>query len=209
MLDFPTRSDRLGLGYLQRYDKHGVWHPGVDFNFGDAPNADLGQTIAAPTYGIVKYISPKGYNGGLGEYLVLFHPYHAVWSRYLHLQDIFVSVGQSVARGLPIALLGDSGTTTAHLHFEALNDKGHTFIKNWERPYGRYPVGLPKNTVASMFIDPIKWIEENDHPTIAAQVTLEKRLAQMKKALARSNGARAIRLQRAIVRLMEMIGSVK
>lgn len=165
MLLYPTRldSNRTGNGYLTYYAQHRVFHPGVDFNWGPSANADRGQPVFSPTWGIVEFVSPVGTNGGLGNYLVIDHPGLGVWTRYLHLDRIVVRRGDRIAPGQPIGMLGDSGTTSSHLHFEVLNQIGLDFIRRWHRPYGRYPVGLRKDEVASMFLDPIRWIEQSEH----------------------------------------------
>lgn len=159
----PTRTDRVGLKYLQYYKPHNVYHPGIDFNFGIG-NQDEGQSVVAPTWAIVEYVSPNGYNGGLGNYVVLRHPTHGVWTRFLHLEKVFCKAGEKLAPEQLFALLGDTGTTSAHLHFEVLNQKGLDFIRDYYRPYGRYPTGLSRNRVAEMFLDPAKWLRESEHP---------------------------------------------
>jgi len=165
MLLYPTRfqTARTGNKFLDYYAPHDVFHPGVDFNWGLTRNADKGQPIFAPTWGIVEYVSPVGTNGGLGNYLVIKHPGLAVWTRYLHMDSITVNAGGRVAPGQTIGFLGDTGTVSAHLHMEVLNYKGLAFIRDARRPYGGYPVGVAKDEVAAMFVDPMKFIGENDH----------------------------------------------
>jgi murein DD-endopeptidase MepM/ murein hydrolase activator NlpD len=157
----PTRTDRVGLKFLEYYKPHAVWHPGTDFNWGPLPNSDKGQPVTSPASGVVAYASPKGTNGGLGNYCVVYHPKLAVWTRYLHLDAIAVRPAQIVSQGQLLGHLGNSGPSTAHLHFEVVNAKGFEWVKNWHRPYGRYPSGLGKKEVASMWIDPVKWLKEN------------------------------------------------
>ena len=168
----PTRTDQTGLVFLQYYAGHKVYHPGIDFNWGPLRNSDLGQPVVAPASGSIVYVSPRGTNGGLGNYVVLYHPAFRAWTRYLHLEEVAVRAGQQVKQGQMLGLLGDEGTTSAHLHFEVLNEKGFNWIRDWRRPYGRYPEGLPKAAVASMWLDPVRWLRENTErspePTSAA-----------------------------------------
>jgi murein DD-endopeptidase MepM/ murein hydrolase activator NlpD len=200
MIDHPTRWDRFGLKYLQYWKPHDVFHCGVDYNWGIG-NQDLGQPVWTPTYGVVEYVSPYGHNGGLGNYVVVYHPWHAVWTRYLHLDRMDCSIGQILERKGAIGTLGKTGSSYAHLHFEVLNHEGHQFIKHWNRPYGRYPSGLSKSKVASMFLDPITWIETNDHPK-----SPEEMLAQAQRAIRTAKGARLRRLHRRIDRLLHQLG---
>lgn len=158
----PTRFDAFGNKFLDYYAPHDVYHPGVDYNYGKPANADLGQEIVACADGFVVYVSPPGDNGGLGQYLVMSHPDYGasgVWTRHLHLQAVLVSAGQFVKEGERIALLGDSGTATAHDHFEVMNERGLAFIRDYKVPYGRYPSGLSRAAVASMWLDPVRWVE--------------------------------------------------
>lgn len=60
----------------------------------------------------------SGYSPTAGHYLVLRHG-HQYITRYFHLQQRLVAVGQRVKRGERIALSGNSGRSTGpHLHFE-------------------------------------------------------------------------------------------
>ncbi len=85
------------------------FHSGVDLT---APHGTLvkagdgGQVIQA------------GYSGGYGYTILLYHG-GGFASRYAHLSSIRTTVGQFVARGQVIGLVGSTGWTTGpHLHFE-------------------------------------------------------------------------------------------
>lgn len=187
MLLYPTRFDpkKFGNTFLAYYAPHKVYHPGTDFNWGPSPNSDRGQDVVAPASGVVVYVSPRGTNGGLGNYLVIHHPQFGVWTRYLHLEEVLVGIGQHVGQGDRIALLGDTGTVSAHLHLEVLNEKGLAFVRDWTRPYGRYPLSLSKSAVKAMFLDPIKWIESNTEAVASVVTDVQKRAEQRKQQRAR------------------------
>lgn len=56
--------------------------------------------------------------GGFGRYVAIFHDNGHV-TIYAHLHDVFVTVGQQVARGEVIGTVGSTGNSTGpHLHFE-------------------------------------------------------------------------------------------
>ena len=165
MLEFPTRHEakRFGLRYLQYFPRQNVFHPGVDYNYG-VGDQDKGQEVLSPTWGVVEYVSERGTNGGLGNYIVIRHPHNGpAWTRYLHLDSTEVLQGQTVAPGQLIGRLGDSGTDNAHLHFEVLTQKGIDWIKGHYRPYGKYPIGVKKKTVSELWMDPMEWIETQNH----------------------------------------------
>src|SRR4051794_7155238 len=184
MLPDPTRYDHIGNAYLTYYAPHKVFHPGVDLNWGSTANADYGQDVISPDWGIVVYVSPVGTNGGLGNYLVIQHPHEGVWTRYLHLEEILVRVGDKVAPYQVIAKLGESGTDSPHLHFEVMNERGFTFVRDWVRPYGRYPSGLSKQAVAGMWLDPLAWLRDTKLPVPPpANTDLQQKLAQAQNAL--------------------------
>lgn len=203
MLQYPTKFDpkRYGNTYLQFYSIHDVFHPGADFNYGFG-NDDKGQNVCAPTWGYVEYVSPIGFNGGLGNYIVLYHPHNGAWTRYLHLDQTFVRIGQKVAPGEVIGLLGATGTTSAHLHFEVLTYEGLCWIRDYYRPYGRYPEGMQKKEVASLWKDPILWLETEKH---YIGPSIQTRLEQAQNALRWASDLRRNMLLRLINRLTALL----
>ncbi len=90
------------LGYMR-------FHSGLDLA---APNGTL---IKSADGGEVIY---AGYDGGYGYSIMVYHGGgFATW--YAHCSRILVSVGQAVARGQVIGLVGSTGLATGpHLHFE-------------------------------------------------------------------------------------------
>jgi murein DD-endopeptidase MepM/ murein hydrolase activator NlpD len=85
------------------------FHNGVDFG------AEYGTIIRAADNGVV--IS-AGSTGGYGEAVIIDHG-NDLTSLYGHASQLYVTVGQSVQKGQPIAAVGSTGFSTGpHLHFE-------------------------------------------------------------------------------------------
>lgn len=98
------------------------------FGYRDSPTAGAstdhkGVDIGAPYYSDVYAaqsgtVIQAGWNGGYGYCVTIAHA-HGVATLYAHLDDYFVSVGQSVSRGQVIADCGSTGISTGpHIHFE-------------------------------------------------------------------------------------------
>ncbi len=99
--DFGTRIDP--------YTAERKMHQGMDIA---TPH---GQPIQAPSDGTVVFI---GTDGGYGKVLVVDHGY-GVKTRYGHLADVHVRLGERVKRGDKIAAVGNTGRSTGpHLHYE-------------------------------------------------------------------------------------------
>ena len=89
----------------------GHGHMGVDF---DAP---VGTSVVAAASGRVVEIT-HGWAGGFGN-SILIDIGGGVTTRYAHLSQTQVSIGQVVSQGNQIALSGNTGNSTGpHLHFE-------------------------------------------------------------------------------------------
>ncbi len=90
------------LGY-QRF------HSGVDFG------ADYGSTIRSSDRGLVIF---AGWYGGYGNAVIIDHG-NNITTLYGHTSELYVSEGQAIERGQPIAAVGSTGLSTGpHLHFE-------------------------------------------------------------------------------------------
>ncbi|OLE67077.1 MAG: hypothetical protein AUG09_04315 [Acidobacteria bacterium 13_1_20CM_2_68_7] len=104
----------LGNGYGWRRDPFtGMrdFHQGLDLV------APLGTKVVAPADGIVTKIGPSG---GFGNSVFISHGYGII-TRYGHLANYNVKVGQRVKRGDVIATVGSTGRSTGpHLHYELL-----------------------------------------------------------------------------------------
>jgi murein DD-endopeptidase MepM/ murein hydrolase activator NlpD len=99
--DFGTRIDP--------YTAERKMHQGLDIA------TPVGQPVYAPSDGTVVFV---GTEGGYGKVLVVDHGY-GVKTRYGHLSEILVHLGDRVGRGDKVALVGNTGRSTGpHLHYE-------------------------------------------------------------------------------------------
>jgi murein DD-endopeptidase MepM/ murein hydrolase activator NlpD len=88
-------------------------HSGLDFR---ASTGDPVKVTAAGT------VTQAGWNGGYGKLVEVDHG-NGLATRYGHLSDIGVSVGQSVRSGQTIGRVGSTGRSTGpHLHYETRID---------------------------------------------------------------------------------------
>jgi murein DD-endopeptidase MepM/ murein hydrolase activator NlpD len=91
------------------YTAEHMMHPGIDIA------TPTGQAVFAPSDGTVVFL---GTEGGYGKVLVIDHGY-GVKTRYGHLSEIFVKLGERVKRGARVAAVGNTGRSTGpHLHYE-------------------------------------------------------------------------------------------
>ncbi|HEY0427395.1 MAG TPA: M23 family metallopeptidase [Pyrinomonadaceae bacterium] len=91
------------------------FHPGMDID------GERGDTVTAPANGTV---IKAGWTGGYGNMIEIDHG-NGLTTRYGHLSEIEVQVGDTITRGQLIGLIGTTGRSTGpHLHYELrLNDK--------------------------------------------------------------------------------------
>jgi hypothetical protein len=88
-----------------------AFHRGVDFA------GPAGSQVVAVASGVVTYTKERF---GYGKTVEINHGNGYV-TRYAHNQRVLVSVGATVQKGQPIALIGSTGRSTGpHLHFEVL-----------------------------------------------------------------------------------------
>jgi LysM repeat protein len=99
--------------------------PATGFNWGrihgrngvDVANS-CGTSVFSAADGTVTVADGDGWNGGFGKYIKISHP-NGTETLYAHSSKLLVSVGQVVARGQQIMLMGTTGRSTGcHLHFE-------------------------------------------------------------------------------------------
>jgi murein DD-endopeptidase MepM/ murein hydrolase activator NlpD len=89
------------------------FHGGMDFG------AEEGSMIRAAYTGTV--IMADWY-GGYGNTVILDHG-NGITTLYGHTEGVYVTEGQVVEKGEPIALVGSTGLSTGpHLHFEVRQD---------------------------------------------------------------------------------------
>jgi len=110
-----------------------VVHSGIDIP------GDIGTPIMATGDGKVIYAGQGVYRGGneihddpYGKAIVIEHSFRyqgeALFTLYAHLDEIQVSVGDTVKSGQQIGLMGKTGKTTGpHLHFEVRVGKNEYF----------------------------------------------------------------------------------
>lgn len=105
-LAWPTNGGYVSshVGY-----RWGQFHKGIDIaRAGD-------RTIKAADNGVVV---SAGWDGGYGNKIVIDHR-NGIRTVYAHLASINVHVGQTVAKGTKIGVMGSTGNSTGvHLHFE-------------------------------------------------------------------------------------------
>lgn len=111
----------VSTGYISSYfgeradpfDGREAFHKGVDFA------GTLGADVVAVAAGVVTW---AGERSGYGRLVEINHG-DGYATRYAHNERTLVSVGQTVKRGEPIALMGSTGHSTGpHVHFEVLHN---------------------------------------------------------------------------------------
>lgn len=113
---FGWRSDPM------RKHSRKSFHEGIDFS------ADIGTSIKSVADGIVSWSGPKDQ---YGNFIEIDHGNGYV-TRYGHIHELFVKVGQRVSKGQQIASVGMTGRSTGpHLHFEVQKDGKHLDPKNF------------------------------------------------------------------------------
>ena len=102
-----------GFGY--RTDPFGG---GTTFHAGQDIAAPTGTPIVAATAGTVAIVETPDQSGGYGNYTCIDRG-AGFATCYAHQSVVFVHVGQVVAQGQLIGLVGSTGASTGpHLHFE-------------------------------------------------------------------------------------------
>lgn len=112
---WPTQSPVITTSY-----KSG--HPGLDIAF---VSGDHTTAIVAVAAGKV-VLAQGGWNGGYGNTILVDHG-NGLRTRYAHMRELYVKVGDSVVTGETIGWMGKTGNvrgrTGLHLHFEVLQGK--------------------------------------------------------------------------------------
>jgi hypothetical protein len=112
----PVSSGYISSYFGERadpFDGREAFHKGVDFA------GNLGSDVVAVAAGVVTW---AGERSGYGKLIEINHG-DGYSTRYAHNQRALVSVGETVKRGEPIALMGSTGHSTGpHVHFEVLRN---------------------------------------------------------------------------------------
>ena len=91
-----------------------VAHEGIDLG------CDRGTPVYATGDATVELAEGAGYNGGYGHQVLLNHEF-GYKTRYAHLSDVLVKLGDKVKRGQIIARTGNTGRSSGpHLHYEVI-----------------------------------------------------------------------------------------
>ena len=114
----PASLDFISSGFGYRADpftRAGSFHPGLDFR------GPKGSPIYAAARGIISF---AGQRSGYGNCVEIDHG-NGLVTRYAHMSAFRSHIGQPVAPGQIIGLIGSTGRSTGpHLHFEVrINDR--------------------------------------------------------------------------------------
>lgn len=153
--DYDFVGARNGYVFLDWSREGGAYHPAIDINLklGDG-GLDKDKPVYTSANGTVQYAQNTG--GPYGNLILIGHTLPdgtQVCSAYAHLNQIFVSKGQSVSISSsdPIGTIGDSGTGSPHLHWEIRTVCGDE--KTW-------PSGLSPEQVSQRYVDPKKFVDD-------------------------------------------------
>ncbi len=134
-----------------------AYHTGADLNFG-RPYEDKGMACYACASGVVIFAARMGIWGNL---LVIRHdPLYkpggrVLYSRYAHVQNMRVNVGERVRRGQRVCEISDAfGRFVPHLHF----DLSSTTL--FETRPGNWPK-LNYDLLIKNYVDPLEWIRNH------------------------------------------------
>ncbi len=134
-----------------------AYHTGADLNFGK-PYADKGMACYACASGVVTFAARMGAWGNLVviRHDPLYEPSgRVIYSRYAHVQNMRVTVGDRVARGQRVCEISDAfGRYVPHLHFDL---SATTLLET--RP-GNWPK-LNYDLLVKNYIDPRDWIRRH------------------------------------------------
>lgn len=109
----------------RRHPIYGDWrfHSGVDLGY------DYGTPVPALFDGSV--VMAGNYDDGYGNQVLIYHSTADVYTRYAHLQVVYVSPGFYVSSGSIIGEVGSTGNSTGpHLHLEYItpdNNGGYEY----------------------------------------------------------------------------------
>jgi len=133
-IGWPVQNGWVSSGFGTRADPFTgktSYHNGVDIASG------LGTSIKALSRGVVAFAGEKHGHEGYGLIVEINHGDGFV-TRYAHLRQVLVKVGDRVEKGQAVALVGSSGRSTGpHLHFEVVRDGRNVNPRSFlRRPQG-------------------------------------------------------------------------
>ncbi len=108
----------IAVGYLATgkwYADRRDFHTGWDFNLLTGGNSDAGETVVSIADGEVIFVGILPVWGGV---VVVRHPQLGVRTRYGHVTNFKVKVGDWVKAGQPLAEIALMTRFLAHLHFD-------------------------------------------------------------------------------------------
>ena len=116
LLQFPYRG-RLTSGFGYRRDPFtGLrrFHNGIDIA------GPSGTAVRSAMAGVVAHVGSQ--SGNYGKFIIVRHT-NGFQTLYAHLSSFSVSLGQRVARGQRVGLMGNTGRSTgSHLHFSVIKN---------------------------------------------------------------------------------------
>ena len=96
------------------------FHSGLDLGY------DYGTVVGALFSGII--VTAGNYHDGYGNQVLIYHSENNTYTRYAHLQKVYVNVDNHVNQGDAIGEVGSTGNSTGpHLHLEYIVFNGYRY----------------------------------------------------------------------------------
>ena len=124
------------MAVSRHYSNHSYWGDGRNHKGLDVSGADCyGKPIVAVQDGTVTWSNHSGWGGGYGLGAYISHG-DGISTRYAHMSQCLVNVGDTVKQGQVIGYIGNTGDSYgAHLHFEVrINDVAVDALKYLPSP---------------------------------------------------------------------------
>lgn len=109
-------------------------HTGIDLTMGYGSAKKTCWISAAGQGEVVRAVNDGGYNGGLGNYVVINHD-NGTQTLYAHMSaEIIVNAGDRVSVGEKIGMMGGSGrASVVHLHFSYMGHMDASVVNHYNR----------------------------------------------------------------------------
>jgi murein DD-endopeptidase MepM/ murein hydrolase activator NlpD len=115
----PWSHEKLLSGFGTRinpFHKGQYEHDGIDITM------PRGSAVLATGNGTVRLVKRGELEAGYGNYIEIDHG-HGFITRYAHLEEISIRLGQRIKKGMAIGSIGSSGGSIApHLHYEIIRN---------------------------------------------------------------------------------------